>query len=350
LKKRLFCIALCVLMLACLFSAAGCGKSYDGEINVYNFGEYIDESTYRDFEAEYNIKVNYQTYDTCEALYSVLKSGGSDYDVIITSDYMVSRMASEGMLAELDYGNIPNYSLIDDSYKALPYDPDEKYTVPYMWGTVGIIYNPELVSGDFTGWSVLFDDQYAGDILMFESTRDAFGVALKALGYSVNTTDEAEINAAYELLEKQSAIVQGYFQDPMYDKLEGGEAAIGVYYAGDYLCMLENNPDLLFYIPEEGSNWFVDAMCVPAGSENKDLAEKFINYMCDTEVSLANMDATGYASPNTATCEAYAADLDEYSKSVTFPDAETLAKCEMYLSLPQDTLDLYDSLWVKVKS
>ena len=349
--KKVFSILLCSAMLLSLLALSGCGKKYVGEINVYNFGEYIDEQTYKDFEKEYGIKVNYTTYETCESLYSVLKTGGADYDVVITSDYMISRMREEGMLHKLNFSNIPNYeSLISDTYKNLNYDPEGAYSVPYMWGTVGIIYNPNMVSGEIRSWDAMFDDRYAGSILMFSSTRDAFGVALSKLGYSLNTTDENEIREAYDLLKSQYPLVQGYFQDQMYDKLEGGEAAIGVYYAGDYLCMLENNPDLRFVIPDEGSNWFVDAMCIPAGCEKTELAEKFINYMCETEVSLTNMDTTGYASPNEESCALYAEELDDYSASVMFPGEDVLSRCEMYTNLPQKTLDLMDSLWVELKA
>lgn len=349
--KKFFLLALCAVMLLSVVSISGCGRKYDGEINVYNFGEYIDEQTYKDFEKEYNIKVNYTTYETCESLYSVLKTGGADYDVVITSDYMISRMREENMLHELDFSNIPNYdALISDTYKNLEYDPENAYSVPYMWGTVGIIYNPDMVDEEITSWDAMFDEKYSGNILMFSSTRDAFGVALSKLGYSLNTTDENELREAYDLLKSQYPLIQGYFQDQMYDKLEGGEAAIGVYYAGDYLCMLENNPDLKFVLPEEGSNWFVDAMCIPATCTKTDLAEKFINYMCETEVSLTNMGATGYASPNGEACALYAEDLDDYSASIMFPDAETLSRCDMYKNLPQETLDLLDSLWVELKA
>lgn len=349
--KRIIGIVLSAAMLLSILVLAGCGKKYDGEINVYNFGEYIDEQTYKDFEKEYNIKVNYTTYDTCEALYSVLKNGGADYDVVITSDYMVSRMREEGMLHELDFSNIPNYdTMIADEYKNLDYDPDSAYSVPYMWGTVGIIYNPGMVDEEITSWSAMFDERYSGNILMFESTRDAFGVALSYLGYSLNTTDENELREAGDLLKAQNPLLQGYFQDQMYDKLEGGEAAIGVYYAGDYLCMLENNPDLKFVIPKEGSNWFVDVMVIPAGSNKTELGEKFIDYMCRTEVSLANMGATAYASPNPATCESYARGLDDYAAGIMFPDADTMSRCEMFTNLPQETLDLLDALWVEVKA
>lgn len=348
--KRAVTVLLALTLVLGVLGLTGCGQSYDGEINVCNFGEYIDESTYQAFEDEFNIKVNYTTYETCENLYSVMKNGGADYDVIITSDYMVARMANEGMLQELDFSLIPNYSLVDDQYKGLPYDPDEKFTVPYMWGTVGLIYNGAEITEEVTSWQTMFDEKYSGQILMFDSSRDAFGVALKTLGYSLNTTDEAEIQAAYELLKQQKPLLQGYFQDQMYDKLEGSEALIGSYYAGDYICMLENNPDLKFVFPEEGTNWYVDAFCVPASSEKGDLAAQFINYMTGTDVTLLNMDATAYASPNGEACEIYSEDLEDWISEIMFPSADVLARCEMYMSLPQDVLDLYDSLMVKLKS
>jgi spermidine/putrescine transport system substrate-binding protein len=349
-NKKTVSIVLVLAMALSLIGLTACGKEYDGEINVYNFGEYIDEQTYKDFEKEYNIKVNYSTYETCESLYSVLKTGGANYDVVITSDYMIARMANEGMLLELDWDNIPNYDLIDDDYKNLDYDPDGLYSVPYMWGTVGIIYNGAEIDEEITSWSALFDEKYAGNILMFDSPRDAFGVALSYLGYSLNTTDKGEIQEAYELLSQQKDLVQGYFQDQMYDKLESGEALIGAYYAGDYVCMLENNPDLKFVVPDEGANWYVDAFCIPTSCENQEAAEKFINYMCDTDVSLTNMEATGYASPNTESCEIYSEDLEDWLCDIMFPSEEVMSRCEVYLNLPQDILELYDSYMVKLKA
>ncbi len=349
-KRKIVSIVLVLAAVMMMLSLSSCGKEYDGEINVYNFGEYIDEQTYKDFEEEYNIKVNYTTYETCESLYSVLKLGGADYDVLITSDYMIGRMANEGMLMELDWDNIPNYELIDDKYKKLEYDPEELYSVPYMWGTVGLIYNREEIDEEITSWGALFDEKYSGNILMFDSPRDAFGVALSYLGYSLNTTDEAEIEEAYELLVQQKPLVQGYFQDQMYDKLESGEALLGAYYAGDYICMLENNPSLKFVVPDEGSNWYVDAFCIPNSCENKEAAELFINYMCQTDVTLANMESTGYASPNTEACDIYAEDLDESLAEIMFPSEEVLSRCEVFLNLPQNILDLYDSYMVKLKA
>jgi spermidine/putrescine transport system substrate-binding protein len=345
--KKLLAPALAALMLLSLLTA-GCGPRK--EVNVYNWGEYIDESIFADFEKETGIKVNYSTFTSNEAMYSVLKTGGSDYDVIIPSDYMVSRLISEGMLEKLNFDNIPNFSLIDDSYKKLAYDPNDEYSVAYMSGVVGIIYNSRLISEEITSWDALFDEKYAGQILMFDNSRDALAIALLKLGYSVNTTDEAELNEAFELLSRQKPLVQAYVMDQIFDKLESGEAAIGPYYAGDYLTMVENNPDLKFVIPEEGTNRFVDAMCIPKGAANKENAEAFINFMCRTDIAMRNVDYIWYTTTNREAARQYAETLDPESAAVMFPPAEILDKCQIYVNLPQNILDLYDSLWVKLKS
>jgi spermidine/putrescine transport system substrate-binding protein len=320
-----------------------------GEVNVYNWGEYIDESIFEDFERETGIKVNYSVFQNNEEMYTILKSGIAVYDVIIPSDYMVSRLISEDMLEKLDFSNIPNYSLIDDNYKNLEYDPDGMYSVAYMTGTVGLIYNTSLIDDEITSWYSLFDASYAGQILMFDNPRDAFGIALKYLGYSPNTTSESEIREAFDLLLLQKPILQAYVMDQIYDKLEGGEAAIGPYYAGDYLLMLENNPDLEFVRPIEGSNFFVDAMCIPKGAKNKTNAELFINFMCDTEIALANMEEICYASANSEAVELYGEDMDPYEFEIMFASDETLLNCEVFTNLPQDILELYNTLWVELK-
>jgi spermidine/putrescine transport system substrate-binding protein len=333
---------------------AGCGSSSatesKGEVNVCSWGEYIDEDLISQFESQTGIKVNYTTCESNEALYSLLKTGGSSYDVIVPSDYMIARLISEDMLEELDYDNIPNFSLIGDDYKNLEYDPTNAYTVPYAWGTTGIIYNTTMVEGEITSWGALFDEQYKGNILMIDNPRDAVGIALLYLGYSLNTEDEGELQEAFDLLEQQKPILQGYVMDQIFDKMESGEAAIGVYYAGDYLVMKETNPDLAFCVPEEGANFFVDAMCIPKGASNKENAEAWINFMASTEACLANMEYIGYASANTEAAEEYAADMDEEDVEVMFPSEETVSRCETFLNLSQDTLDLYDDLWVKLKS
>lgn len=343
--KKITSLFICALLLVCLFS--GCGGSAKEQVNVYNWGEYIDQSLLAEFEAETGIHVNYKTYESNEQMYSVLRQGGVSYDVVIPSDYMVSRLIDEDMLAELDFANIPNYSLVEDSLKGMTYDPESKFSVPYMWGTVGIIYDPSVV-GEVTSWSALFDKDNAGQILMFDNSRDAMGIALKYLGFSLNTTDEAELKEAFDLLKTQKPLLQGYVMDQIFEKLESGEAAIGPYYAGDYLTMLENNPKLKFCIPEEGSNVFVDAMCVLKTAPNKANAEKFINFMTGAEQSAKNSDFIGYTSP---VGEAKAIlEPDTLTASVMYPSAEILSRCEAFTTLPQSTLDYYDSMWVELKS
>lgn len=334
-------------MFICLFSGCGGGRAKKGVVNVYNWGEYIDTDLLKQFEKDTGIKVNYKNFESNEQMYSVLKQGGVSYDVIIPSDYMISRLIGEDMLEPLNFSNIPNYSLIDSNLKNMPYDPENKYSVPYMWGTVGIIYDPDVV-GEVDSWGALFDEKNAGNILMFDNPRDAMGIALKYLGYSLNTTDKSELDEAFELLKKQKPILQGYVMDQIFSKLESGEAAIGPYYAGDYLTMHQANPKLKFCIPKEGSNVFVDAMCIPKGAQNKENAEAFINFMTGTEQSLANSKYIGYTSPNVEVRSLL--DTDELSMSVMYPDEKVLSKCESFINLPQETLDYYDSIWIKLKS
>lgn len=346
--KRLVSLVL-VFALTAAVLLSGCAKKQEQKVvNVYNWGENIDESIFKIFEKQTGIKVNYTTYESNEQLYAVLKMGGTNYDVIIPSDYMISRLIEEGMLEKLDFNNIPNFDNIDERYKNLEYDPANEYSVPYTWGVVGLIYNTSMIDDEITSWGALFDPKYSGQILQFDNSRDAMATALFHLGYSVNTTDEAELNEAYELLVQQKTILQGYVMDQIYDKLEGGEAAIGPYYAGDALLMMENNPDLAFVVPEEGTNLFVDAMCIPKGAVNKENAELFINFMCDTDIALKNMAVTCYATPVRTAYEA----LDEETRSneIMFPKDDVLNRCQIYKNLPQETLNLYDQLWVKLKS
>lgn len=339
---------LAVGITICLFTGCGSGnKAEDKIVNVYNWGEYIDDSLLAQFEEETGIKVNYREYDTNESLYSVLRQGGVSYDVIIPSDYMVSRMIAEDMLEKINFDNVPNASLMDDSFKQREYDPAGEYSVPYMWGVTGIIYNSKMIEEEITSWGALFDEKYAGNILMFDNSRDALGVALKYLGYSLNTTDKAELDEAFELLKTQKPLLQAYVMDQIYDKLESGEAAIGPYYAGDYLTMIANNPDLKFVVPTEGGNIFVDLMCIPKGVENKENAEAFINFMCKTEVSMANSEYIGYTSPNKEVEDII--ELDDATREVMYPDEAIKANCEFFINLPQDTLDAYDQYWVELK-
>jgi spermidine/putrescine transport system substrate-binding protein len=352
-RKSIVLVTAAVLLLGLISScAAGAGSSAkkSGEVNVYNWGEYIDESIFADFEKQTGIKVNYTTFSDNESMYAVLKTGGSNYDVIIPSDYMVSRLISENMLEKLDFTNIQNYSQIDDKYKKLNFDPTGEYSVAYMTGIVGLIYNSKMIPDDITSWNSLFNSKYSGQILMFSNPRDALGIALLYHGYSVNTTNPDELNKAYELLLGQKPLVQAYVMDQIFDKLESGEAAIGPYYAGDYVTMRETNPDLKFIVPTEGSNQFVDAMCVPKGAANKKSAELFINFMCSKDVCLKNMAMTSYTTPNKDAAAEYAATLDAATSAVMFPSDDILKRCQIYVNLPQETLKLYDDMWIKLKS
>ncbi|MCI8916805.1 MAG: extracellular solute-binding protein [Oscillospiraceae bacterium] len=330
-------------------------------VNVCSWGEYIDEDLIAQFEDETGIRVNYQTAESNEALYSLLKSGGADYDVIVPSDYMISQLIEEGMLEELDYGQIPNFQLIDPRFRNLPYDPENRYTVPYTWGTLGLIYNASMVDGEINSWSALYDDQYAGSVLLINNSRDALAAALLHLGYSVNTTDEGQIREAFALIAdaNRRGVFQGKVMDQVFQKMEGGNAAIATYYAGDYLSMLENQAegvDLRFVIPKEGANWFVDAMCVLKDAPHYDEAMEWINFIASTEANLANMDYIWYASPNKEALEQYPAyyeklygeELDpELYEIMAAPD-HVLERCESYLVLPKETRKLYNDLWVEL--
>ena len=327
-------------------------------VNVCSWGEYIDEDLITQFEEQTGIRVNYQTAESNEALYSLLKSGGADYDVVVPSDYMIGRLIDEDMLEPLDYSQIPNFSLIDERFRNLSYDPANEYTVPYAWGTLGIIYNTAMVEEEITGWSALYEDKYAGNVLLINNSRDALGEALLCLGYSVNTTDEAEIREAYALVSdaNRRGVFQGRVMDEVFLKMEGGNAALATYYAGDYISMLENNEDLAFVIPEEGSNWFVDAMCVLKDAPHQKEAHMWINFIASTQSSLANMDYIGYASPNREALERYPAyyeeqydeELDPAIYEIMAAPPETLERCEAYLNLPADTLNLYKTLWTQM--
>lgn len=328
-------------------------------INVSNWGEYmcLGEEDMIDvneqFEALTGIHVNYVTYANNEGLYAKLKSGGGDYDIIIPSDYMIAKLINEDMLEKLDFDNIPNYeTMIMDSFKNPVYDPANEYSVPYTWGMVCLVYNKTMYEdGNYpTSWSALWDDEHKDEILMFNNPRDAFGIAEIMCGYSLNTENEAEINSAFELLKQQfdSGIVQAYVMDEVFDKMEGGNAAVAPYYVGDAVTMIDSNPDLDYVIPVEGTNRFVDAICIPKGARHKEAAEMYINYLCETEIALANCDYIGYSTPHN---EAYEL-LDEEIKSDErrYPSDEFLmAKTEMFISLSDDANNQMQDLWNKIR-
>ena len=326
-------------------------------LKVYNWGQNIADGSddtmdiIAEFEARYpHIKVNYSTYDSNEALYTKLSNGGITVDVIIPSDYMIARLIHEDMLLELDFDNIPNYANVDDTFKNTTFDPENKYSVPYTWGTVGIIYNTKYVDPtDVTGWELLWNEKYAGKILMFDNSRDAFGIAQYLLGYDVNTTDKAELQACADKLKEQKPVVQQYVMDQIYSSMENEEAWIGVYYAGDCMMMMESNENLAFYLPEsQGFNLFIDSMCIPACCQEKEAAELFINFLCEPEISGANMDYICYASPISAAKEY----MDPYlaESEVVYPSKEVQANGSSYAYLPEDISRYVEGLFMEVRN
>ena len=355
--KRIGAFALALVLVCGVGLLLFQGRSTTITLNVYNWGQNIADGSddtmdiIAEFEKRYpHIQVNYITYASNEELYSKLSTGGVTVDVIIPSDYMIARLRNEGMLEELNFENIPNYALVDESFKNQDYDPENKYSVPYTWGTVGILYNTKYVDeADVTGWELLWNEQYKGKILMFDNSRDAFGIAQFLLGYDINTTDPAQLQACAEKLKEQKPVLQQYVMDQVYDLMENEVAWIAPYYAGDCMAMMENNEDLAFYLPEhQGFNRFIDAMCIPTCCEEKEAAELFINFMCDPEISGANMDYIWYGSPVSAAKEYMDPVLAE--SKVVYPDQAVLDKGSMFAFLPEDVSRYVSSLWNQVKT
>lgn len=363
-KKRVLGLLLAFLFLTPLAAPAAAtqGGEDGGEsapltgvtINVYNWGEYISNGVdgSLDVNAEFTrrtgIEVNYTTFESNESMYSKLVSGGANYDIIIPSDYMVSRLIDEGMLEKLNFDNIPNFQYIDEAYRNPVYDPQNEYSVPYTWGVVGIFYNKNYVTEEVDSWEILWDEQYAGKILMFDNPRDTFGIAQKLLGFSFNSTEESEWQEAAMLLKQQKPLVQAYVMDQIFDKMASGEAWLGPYYAGDAAILVEENPNIGFAIPtEEGTNFFVDAICIPKGAQHKEEAEAYINFLCDPEIAAANVDYIGYSTPESAA----KALLDEevVNNPIYYPPQEVLENAEIFINLPEETSLLLDELWAEVK-
>ena len=323
-------------------------------LNVYNWGLYISDGSddsvnvLSAFEELTGIKVNYTTFDSNESLYAKMKSGGASYDVIFPSEYMVGKMAAEGMLAELNYDNIPNIANVGEEYLGWDFDPDNRWSVPYMWGTTVLIYNTTMVEEEPTSWDALWDVRYANNVLMFNNSRDAYAIAAKRQGLSLNPASVEEVDAVMGDLKAQKSVVQAYVMDEIFDKMEGGEAALAPYYAGDALIMIEENPDLAVVHPEEGVNFFVDSMCVPANAKHKEAAELFINYLCEPSVGLANCDYIGYSTPLTEVWEELDDDL-KYSE-VAYPGKEVMDKAEVFITLPEEVNAALDAQWSEMKS
>lgn len=323
-------------------------------INVYNWGEYIsngvDESidVNKEFTLQTGIDVNYTTFESNENLYAKLVSGGANYDVIIPSDYMISKLIDEDMLEKLNFDHIPNFEYIDEQYRNPNYDPKNEYSIPYTWGTVGIFYNKKFVTEPVDSFEILWDERYSGQILMFDNPRDAFGIAQKILGFSYNSTDSNEWEQAAMLLKKQKPLVQAYVMDQIFDKMSSGEAWVAPYYAGDAATLVADNPYIGFAIPtKEGTNFFVDAMCIPKGSQHKAEAEAYINFLCEPEIAAANMDYVGYSTPESAAKELLPEEV--VNNPIFYPSKEIMDKSEIFTNLPADTSLLLDTLWAEVK-
>ena len=377
-KKRVFIMVLTVItVFSAVLTLSSCGKGKKITLNVYNWGEYISDGSEDSLDVnaafeEYcaslglNVEVNYTTYASNEDMFNKLDSGATSYDIIIPSEYMIERMIKNDMLEPLNFENIPNFQYIRDDFKKPFYDPDGLYSVPYTYGMVGVIYNSKpgcVDEADIGSWDLLWNEKYAGKILQYNNSRDAFGTAMYKLGIDVNTENPEDWQRALEQLKAQKPLVQSYVMDEIYNKMTGESAYIASYYAGDYLTMYLDNENLSFYYPEEGTNIFVDAMCIPKGSKNKEIAEKYINFMLSVDENdpynspaIANAEYIGYASPNRLVYEneQYIADMQDWhpdAMRILYPETvegETV-KTSYYKNLPEESLNRLNTLWEELK-
>lgn len=341
-----------VVFLVVLFGYYSTKTTSTGSLKVYNWGEYMDPQVLELFEKETGISVTYDEYETNESMYPIIAKGAADYDLICPSDYMIQKMSDEGLLEPINWSRIPNAKNIDDQYFefARGYDENNTYSMPYLWGTVGILYNKKMVKGPIDSWGVLWDTRYQDDILMQKSVRDAFGVALKYLGYSLNTTDEAQLDEAKQKLleQKHSGVVQAYVVDEVRDKMIAGEAAMGVIYSGEALTCMEENEDLAYVIPKEGSNLWMDNFAIVKGAKNKENAEKFLNFLCRPEIMKMNFEYITYSVPSSKARELLP---DEYKNStIAFPALDSLKNCEVLKYLGKDGDSLYNQKWKEIMS
>lgn len=344
---RKFALILCILIA---FSACAMGSASASaeELTVFNWFDYIDPAVIDLFEDETGITVKYVNFTTNEEMYTKLEAGAGTYDVIFPSEYMIERMIAHDMLEELDLSAMPNFANVMDRLKDPSYDPGNRFSVPYMWGTLGYLYNTEMVDEELTSWSALFDEKYAGNVIMMNSMRDSIGLALKYLGYSMNTRNEAELNEAKDLLikQKQDKIQCGYLLDETKDKMVGGEAAIGVVYSGDAQYAIEKNESLVYVVPEEGSNIWVDGMCIPKGSKNVEGAMKFIDFLCREDIAAMNFDYIYYCSPIQAVVDGL--DEEEAAQSTINPSEDVVSRCE-YFNDVEDVMSLYENVWMEIR-
>lgn len=347
-------------MAACLvLGVSGCGKKeeavkdaskpYAGEtLTIFNWYDYIDESVLKQFTDETGIKVEYTNFTTNEEMYTKLAASPSSYDVIFPSDYIIERLIKEGMLAEIDTAKMANYAGLLDWIKKPDYDAEGKYSVAYMWGTVGILYNKTKVDGPITSWGALFDDKYKNNVIMMDSVRDTLGVGLKYLGYSMNTTDEKLLGKAKDALidQKKRGIVKAYYVDETKDMMVAGEAALAVVWSGDALYAMQKNPDLAYVVPDEGSNIWVDGMCIPKGSKHIEAAQVFIDFMCRPDIAFKNQQYIYYSTPVAAVVDMF---TDAEKAEVTLnPPQDVIDRCEFMTDI-SDYSELYESVWMEIK-
>ncbi len=349
--KKIAIVLIVALLAGALsaFALAEADKPFAGtELIVFNWGDYINPEVLTMFEEQTGMRVTYLTFTQNEDMMAKLEAGAGVYDVVFPSEYIVERLIKEDQLEELNLDNIPNLANVVESLRDPSYDPGNIYSVPYMWGTLGILYNTDMVDEPITSWRALFDERYKGSIFMMNSMRDTIGLGLKTLGYSMNTRDPQELREACDLLvqQKQDGLVSGNFVDETKDKMVAGEAALAVIYSGDALYAMEKNDKLAYVIPDEGSNIWVDSMCIPKGSEHKEAAEYFINFMCDPEIARMNMEYIYYSSPIRQVVEGLSE--EELASTAMNPTDEMIARCEFFHDT-SDVKELYESIWMEIR-
>ncbi len=344
---KLLSLSICIAIIGVFF--VGCSKNATEEINFFNYGENIDQETIKEFEKTYGIKVNVETFDDMETMYQKINSGAGKYDVILVSDALMPRMIKKNLVQELNKENIPNISQMDEDYLNLDIDPGNKYSVPYMFGTVGLIYNKDVVKEEVDSWDILWNEKYKNKVFMFDTYRDTIGAALKKLGYSLNSTNPKEIEEAKELLLDQRKLV-----DPIYGVDNGttmipaGDSDINMIWSGEGLNLQDENPNLVYVVPKEGANFWIDSLCIPTNAKNVEGAEKFINFVSDKESALRIADEIGYTTPNKE------ARLEQPENVRNNPNAympkEIMDRCEIYTDFSMDVKKLYDDAWIQIKS
>lgn len=352
--KKVMALTLATMVFVTGLTACGTGENQTadaGELYIYNWGEYFSPDALEQFEEETGIQVTYDEYETNEVMYPIISNGAASYDLVCPSDYMVQRMIGEDLLEEINFDNVPNLKYVDSQYieASKEFDPENKYSIPYLWGTVGILYNKTMVKEPVDSWAILWDTKYKDNVLMQKSVRDAFGITLKYLGYSLNSTDEKQLEEAKQKLieQKKSGVVQAYVVDEVRDKMIGNEAAIGVIYSGEALTCQEENPDLEYVIPKEGSNLWIDSWVIPKGAKNKENAEKFLNFLCKPEIAKMNFDYITYSIPNEEGRKLI--EDESYRESqIAFPNWDSLTNCETFKYLGNEVDKMYNDKWKEI--